>query len=219
MPRRIAFNPDDLIACYRAGVFPMAENRDADSLYIVDPERRGVFPLDRFHVPRRLRRTIRQDRFQITIDQDFLGVLDLCAQPAPDRDNTWINPAIRALYGALHARGAAHSVEARVDGRLVGGLYGVALGGAFFGESMVSRERDASKVALAHLAARLKVGGFKLLDAQFHTEHLAQFGLEDISRAHFRLLLQNALAAPADFFRLPLNAPGDQVLQSIAQTS
>lgn len=219
MRRRIAFNPDDLIACYRAGVFPMAESRDAESLFLVDPERRGVFPLDRFHLPRRLARTIRQDRFHITIDQDFLGVLDLCAEPAPDRDNTWINPAIRALYGELHARGVAHSVEARVEGRLVGGLYGVALGAAFFGESMVSRERDASKVALAHLIARLRGGGFKLLDAQFHTEHLAQFGLTEISRAQFRAQLQEALAAPADFRRFPLNASGAQVLQSIAQTS
>jgi leucyl/phenylalanyl-tRNA--protein transferase len=188
--RRIAFTPEDLIACYRAGVFPMAESREADRLFIVDPERRGVFPLDRFHIPRRLARTIRQDRFDITINQDFLGVLDLCACAGPGR-----------------------------DGRLVGGLYGVALGGAFFGESMASRERDCSKVALAHLVARLRAGGFRLLDAQFHTEHLAQFGLEEISRSAFKAQLEDALQARGDFFRFPLSASGAQVLQSIAQMS
>lgn len=219
MGRRIAFTPEDLIACYRAGVFPMAESREADRLFIVDPERRGVFPLDRFHIPRRLARTIRQDRFDITINQDFLGVLDLCACAGPGRDSTWINPAIRSLYGALHSRGVAHSVEARRDGRLVGGLYGVALGGAFFGESMASRERDCSKVALAHLVARLRAGGFRLLDAQFHTEHLAQFGLEEISRSAFKAQLEDALQARGDFFRFPPSASGAQVLQSIAQMS
>jgi len=217
--RRIAFTPDDLIACYRQGVFPMAESRDAESLFLVDPERRGVFPLEAFHVPRRLARTIRQDRFAITVNQDFLGVLDACAEPGPDRDNTWISPAIRTLYGALHAQGFAHSIEARQDGHLVGGLYGVALGGAFFGESMFSRERDASKVALAHLVARLRAGGFRLLDAQFHTEHLAQFGLIEIGRGAFKALLEDALGVAGDFFRFPADASGAQVLQSIAQTS
>ena len=176
------FSTDDLIACYRRGVFPMAESRGDDGFFIVDPEFRCLFPLDRFHVPRRLARTLRQDRFRFTIDRDFAAIIDACAAPGKDREDTWINPEIRALYLDLHARGLAHSVEARIDDELVGGLYGVALGGAFFGESMFSRARDASKAALVHLAARLRFGGFKLLDAQFITPHLTQFGAETLPR-------------------------------------
>ncbi len=219
MRRGFTFGPDELIACYRAGVFPMAENRDADSLYIVDPDARGYLPLERAYVPKRLARTVRQGRFEISVNRDFLGVLDACAAPGPGRENTWINPAIRALYGALHDRGEAHSIEAWADGQLAGGLYGVSLGGVFFGESMFSRRTDASKVAMVHLIARLKCGGFTLLDAQFLTDHLAQFGVIEAPRRHFKEALAHALRLPADFHRMPADLAPDQLLQSIAQTS
>jgi leucyl/phenylalanyl-tRNA--protein transferase len=213
------FGPDDLIECYRLGVFPMAESRADAGFFLVDPEVRAILPLDAFHVPRRLARTVRRDVFTITIDRDFLPVLDACAAPQPARGDTWINPAIRALYAELHRRGYAHSVEARQDGALVGGLYGVALGGAFFGESMFSRMRDASKVALVHLVARLRVGGFRLLDAQFLTGHLQQFGAITLPRRAFHERLSAALSAKGDFARMPEATRGAQALQSIAQMS
>jgi leucyl/phenylalanyl-tRNA--protein transferase len=194
-----AFTTDDLLACYRRGVFPMAESREDEGFFIVDPEWRCVFPLDKFHVPRRLARTLRADRFSFTIDRDFAAVIDACAEPGPDREDTWINDDIRALYLSLAAKGIAHSVETRLEGELVGGLYGVAIGGAFFGESMFSRVTDASKAALVHLAARLKFGGFKLLDAQFITPHLEQFGAQTLPRRIFHALLGAALEANADF--------------------
>lgn len=194
-----AFTTDDLIACYRRGVFPMAESREDEGFFIVDPEWRCIFPLDKFHVPRRLARTLRSDRFSFTIDRDFAAVIDACAEPGPDREDTWINDDIRALYLSLAAKGLAHSVETRLEGELVGGLYGVAIGGAFFGESMFSRVTDASKAALVHLAARLKFGGFKLLDAQFITPHLEQFGAQTLPRRIFHALLGAALEANADF--------------------
>jgi leucyl/phenylalanyl-tRNA---protein transferase len=217
--RGFSFGPDELIACYRAGVFPMAEHRDAPSLFIVDPETRGYLPLDRAHIPRRLARTVRQGQFRVTADQDFLAVIDACAAPAPGRENTWISPAIRALYGELHRRGIAHSIEVWTDAGLAGGLYGVALGGAFFGESMFSRARDASKVAMAHLIGRLRMGGFTLLDAQFLTDHLAQFGVIEAPRFQFQEELAQALLEPADFHRMPADLSPAQLLQSIAQTS
>ena len=207
------FSTDDLLACYRRGVFPMAESREDEGFFIVDPEWRCLFPLDRFHVPRRLARTLRADRFSFTIDRDFAAVIDGCAEPGPDREDTWINPDIRALYMALHAQGVAHSVEARIDGELAGGLYGVAIGGAFFGESMFSRATDASKAALVHLAARLRHGGFKLLDAQFITPHLSQFGAQTIPRRIFQALLEVALDTKADFGALPEETRGAQVLE------
>ncbi len=210
------FSTDDLLACYRRGVFPMAESREDEGFFIVDPEWRCLFPLDRFHVPRRLARTLRADRFSFTIDRDFAAVIDGCAEPGPDREDTWINPDIRALYLALHAQGVAHSVEARIDGVLAGGLYGVAIGGAFFGESMFSRATDASKAALVHLAARLRFGGFKLLDAQFITPHLAQFGAQTIPRRIFQALLSVALETSATFAALPENASGDEMLALLA---
>jgi leucyl/phenylalanyl-tRNA--protein transferase len=194
-----AFTTDDLLACYRRGVFPMAESREDEGFFIVDPEWRCVFPLNKFHVPRRLARTLRADRFSFTIDRDFAAVIDACAEPGPDREDTWINDDIRALYLSLAAKGIAHSVETRLEGELVGGLYGVAIGGAFFGESMFSRVTDASKAALVHLAARLKFGGFKLLDAQFITPHLEQFGAQTLPRRIFHALLGAALEANADF--------------------
>lgn len=214
------FGPDELIACYRRGVFPMAEARDAAQLFLVDPDWRGILPLDRFHVPKRLARTVRADCYAVSVNQDFAGVLDGCAAPMEGREETWINPAIRNLYLSLHQRGEAHSVECRDHtGALVGGLYGVAVGAAFFGESMFSRARDASKVALVHLVGRLRAGGFRLLDAQFWTAHLAQFGAEQWPRRAFKRRLETAAAASANFHALPPILSGAQLLQSMAQTS
>ena len=222
------FTADDLIDCYRTGVFPMAESREAHTLGLVDPDERGVFPLDAFHVPKRLARTVRQDRFAVRIDTAFAEVVAECAAPDPDaedyRDETWISGDIERLYGELHARGQAHSVEtwrsnAQGEPELVGGLYGVSIGGAFFGESMFSRETDASKVALVHLVGRLIVGGYSLLDAQFQTDHLNQFGAEEITRETYHARLVPALAAGTDFFRLPRYALGAEVLQAISHRS
>lgn len=213
------FGPDDLIACYRRGVFPMAEARDSAQLFLVDPDWRGILPIDRFHVPRRLARTVRANTYAVTVNEDFAGVLDGCAAPADGREETWINPAIRNLYLELHDRGLAHSIECRdMSGVLVGGLYGVSVGAAFFGESMFSKARDASKVALVHLVARLKIGGFRLLDAQFWTAHLGQFGAEQLPRRAFKKRLDAALEARATFPALS-GADGVQILHSIAQTS
>lgn len=209
------FSPDDLIACYKRGVFPMAESRADEGFFIVDPEWRCILPLEAFHVPRRLKRTIRSDTFSFTIDRDFAMVIDACAAPAPDREDTWINSDIRALYLDLHARALAHSVEARLEGELVGGLYGVALGGAFFGESMFSRVTDASKAALVHLVARLKFGGFRLLDAQFTTPHLEQFGAQTLPRRIFHALLGVALDVNGDFSALPEAASGAELIAII----
>jgi leucyl/phenylalanyl-tRNA--protein transferase len=213
------FGPADLLECYRRGVFPMAEARDDDRLFLVDPERRGILPLDEFHVPSRLARTVRGDPFDVTVDRSFAMVMRRCAQPAPGREETWINGPIFELYVALHNQGYAHSIECWKDHDLVGGLYGVALGGAFFGESMFSSARDASKVALVYLAARLKAGGFSLLDAQFWTAHLAQFGAREITRPEFKIKLDEALNRRADFGCWPEGLSGDQALQAISHTS
>lgn len=179
------FGPDELLQCYARGVFPMGETRDDPRVFLVEPDLRGVIPLDGFHVPTRLRRTVRSDVFEVRTSTAFTEVLDACAASAPGREDSWINAPIRRLYLALNARGHAHSIECWRDGRLVGGLYGVTLGGAFFGESMFSRERDASKVALVHLVARLKRGGWRLLDAQFLTGHLTQFGAIETPQAAY----------------------------------
>lgn len=187
-----AFGPDELLNCYATGVFPMGETRDDPSVFLVEPDMRGVIALDGFHIPTRLRRTVRGEPFQIRVDTAFAAVLDACAASAPGREDTWINAPIRRLYLELNARGHAHSVECWRDERLVGGLYGVTLGGAFFGESMFSRERDASKVALVHLVARLKRGGWRLLDAQFLTEHLSQFGAVETPQATYLKRLRAA---------------------------
>lgn len=203
-PRRpAAVTPDLVIRAYRAGLFPMAESRGSGRLYWLDPALRGVLPLDGFHLPRRLARTVLSDRFVVTSDQDFAGVIAGCAEPAPGRMDTWINTEIETLFGALFTQGDAHSVETWEDGRLVGGLYGVALGGAFFGESMFSRARDASKAALVHLVARLRLGGFTLLDTQFLTEHLSQFGASEIPKDEYRRRLAVALEAPARWIAAP----------------
>lgn len=195
----IEVTPELLLRAYAAGIFPMAEGRNASTVYWIDPERRGIMPLERFHVPRRLRRTVRRGPFEIRCDTDFDGVIAGCADPGPDRTDTWINPEIVRLYAGLYDMGKCHTVECWLGGELVGGLYGVALGGAFFGESMFSRARDASKVALVHLGARLVAGGFRLLDAQFVTDHLATFGAIEIPRSQYRRMLAEAVATDATF--------------------
>jgi len=197
--RTVEITTDLILRAYRHGLFPMAETRRGDRLYWLDPEKRGVLPLDRFHLPRRLARTALSSAFTVTVDQDFAGTIAGCATAAPGREDTWINPQIERLFGELHDQGHAHSVESRIDGHLVGGLYGVAIGGVFFGESMFSFARDASKVALVHLVVRLRLGGFQLLDTQFVTSHLAQFGAEELARDEYKVRLASALAAPATF--------------------
>ncbi|MBP7704751.1 MAG: leucyl/phenylalanyl-tRNA--protein transferase [Caulobacter sp.] len=212
-----AFDIEELLSCYRRGVFPMADAREDERVFLIDPQRRGVIPLNAFHVSHRLARTVRQNRFDVTVDQDFPAVLELCAEATAGRPDTWINRPIQHMYETLHRTGRAHSVEVRLNGALVGGLYGVSLGGAFFGESMFSRERDASKVALVHLVGRLIAGGYRLLDAQFMTEHLSQFGAKEISRGAYRRRLDEALAATADFYRFA--GAGPEALQEISQAS
>lgn len=192
------FGPDELLQCYATGVFPMGEGREDPRIFLVEPEQRGVIPLDNFHIPTRLKRTVRAEPFEIRIDTAFDAMLDACAAPGPGREDSWINGPIRRLYVELNARGRAHSVECWRDERLVGGLYGVTLGGAFFGESMFSRERDASKVALVHLVARLKRGGWRLLDAQFLTQHLTQFGAVETPQAAYLMMLRTARAVQPD---------------------
>jgi leucyl/phenylalanyl-tRNA--protein transferase len=192
--------PELLLQAYRIGVFPMGERRDDPKLYWLDPRLRAVLPLDGFHLPQRLGRTIRAGRFEVSADTAFADTVRACAEPRPGHPESWINGPIVELYGELFRRGHAHSVECRRDGQLVGGLYGVTVGAVFFGESMFSRERDASKVALVHLVARLIVGGFRLLDCQFMTEHLRQFGTTEISRAEYRTRLERAIAARAHFY-------------------
>jgi leucyl/phenylalanyl-tRNA--protein transferase len=193
--------PELLLRAYAIGIFPMAEAADDPDLFWVDPERRGILPLEAFHIPRRLRRTVKQNRYEIRVDTAFEAVMRGCAEPHADRPTTWINEKILELYGKLFRLEHAHSVEAWQDGVLVGGLYGVSLGASFFGESMFSRAPDASKVALVHLVARLKQGGYKLCDTQFVTRHLAQFGAIEIPRAAYRRRLAAALRAPAHFPR------------------
>ena len=215
----LEITPQVLLKAYAVGIFPMAEAADDPGLYWIEPEVRGIIPLDRFHVPRRLRRTIAADPFEIHVDRDFAAVIDGCAGAAPDRPKTWINARIRRLYGELAALGHCHTVEAWQGGELVGGLYGVRLGAAFFGESMFSRARDASKVALVHLVARLIVGGFRLLDTQFTTNHLRQFGAIDVDKRAYQHLLEEATAAEADFYRLAGGGTGEDILQLVSHTS
>jgi leucyl/phenylalanyl-tRNA--protein transferase len=193
MPSLIPLSPEILLRAYQAGIFPMAESADDPELFWVDPERRGILPLDGFHLSHRLRRVVRQGRCEVRVDFDFAGTLAACAEATDKRPNTWINDEIVRLYTGLFALGAAHSVECWQGERLVGGLYGVSIGGAFFGESMFSRVADASKVALVHLVARLRAGGFRLLDLQFVTPHLAQFGAIEVPRAQYHRLLADAL--------------------------
>jgi leucyl/phenylalanyl-tRNA---protein transferase len=206
----VQLTPDILLSAYAAGIFPMAESADDPELFWVDPHRRGIIPLDAFHVARRLRRVVRHGGFAVHCDRAFAAVIRGCAEAGDKRPNTWINDEIVALYSALHAKGAAHSVECWLDGELAGGLYGISLGAAFFGESMFSRVTDASKVALVHLVARLRLGGYQLLDCQFLTPHLARFGAIEVSRARYHRLLAEALRYRAVFpASLPPAAAGD----------
>jgi leucyl/phenylalanyl-tRNA--protein transferase len=206
--RSVEVTADLLLRAYRLGLFPMAEGRAGDKLYWLDPLMRGVLPLDRFHLSRRLLRTVLSDMFEVTADRDFPATIAGCAAPLPDRTDTWINPQIERLFTQLFHMGHAHSVETWRDGVLVGGLYGVALGGVFFGESMFSLARDASKVALVHLVVRLRLGGFRLLDTQFVTEHLTQFGAEEIPRDSYKI----QLAAAVDTASVWLSDPDPDVL-------
>lgn len=214
--------PEVLLRAYACGIFPMAESVDDPSLFWVEPEMRGVIPLDGFRISSRLARTVRSDVFTVTANTAFKAVIAGCAAPAEGREDTWINRRIRELYGGLHELGHCHSIEVWQDGDLVGGLYGVSLGRAFFGESMFHTARDASKVALVHLVARLIAGGFELLDTQYVTEHLKTFGAVEIPRRRYRVLLDHAIAGePADFQRLPPATPlsGERALEIVATRS
>ena len=209
MAKSYAFAPETIIKAYALGLFPMAESHDSTHIRFYDPDMRGLIPLDNtlgngLHIPRRLRRRVRQHPYHITINRDFAAVINACAAPSATRAETWINADIRQLYLALHKMGFAHSVETWHEGKLVGGLYGVHLRAAFFGESMFSRQNDASKIALVHLMARLRFGGFQLLDAQFTNQHLRQFGAIEVPRTEFQRHLANALAKEA---KLNLAAP------------
>ncbi len=208
--------PSVLLKAYACGIFPMAESARDEQLYWIEPQHRGVLPLDRFHIPSRLARTIRQDRFEVRIDHGFDRIIEACAASRPGRRGTWINSQIISLYRRLYEMGHCHTIECWHGGRLAGGLYGVHLGAAFFGESMVSFERDASKVALVHLVGRLIRGGFKLLDTQFITEHLRQFGTVEIERTEFQKLLEPAVRGQADFSALAPATSGAEILAIIA---
>ncbi len=201
--RTVEITPDLMLRAYRIGMFPMADSRTSSKLYWLDPELRGHLPLDSFHLPRRLLRTVLSGPYTVTVDTDFPAVIAGCAAPAPGRENTWINLTIERLFTELHRLGHAHSVETRRDGALVGGLYGVAVGGVFFGESMFSQARDSSKVALAHLVARLRLGGFRLLDTQWTTPHLAQFGAVEVPRLEYKVMIAHAVDQPAVFAAAP----------------
>jgi leucyl/phenylalanyl-tRNA--protein transferase len=193
MPSQFLLTPEILLKAYQAGIFPMAESANDPELFWVDPERRGILPLDGFHLSRRLRRVVRQNRFEVRVDSDFPSTLAGCSEATEKRPNTWINTEIVRLYTALFENGAVHSIESWQEGALVGGLYGVSIGGVFFGESMFSRVTDASKVALVHLVALLRAGEYRLLDMQFLTPHLAQFGAIEVPRAQYQRLLAEAL--------------------------
>lgn len=213
------FGADELLDCYARGVFPMAEGRDDPRIFLLEPDERGILPLDAFHIPRSLRKSVRQDLYDVTVNMRFEDIVAQCAKSAPGREDTWINDDIRRLYTDLHNLGHAHSIECWQGDKLVGGLYGVSLGGAFFGESMFSVARDASKVALVHLVARLRAGNYSLLDTQFMTEHLTQFGGTTIAREEYRSILETAKRGSGDFLALPLDMTGNQTLQSITQKS
>ncbi len=207
--------PEILLSAYAGGIFPMAENRNDEELFWVDPRQRGIMPLDGFHISRSLTKTLRSNRFTVTYDVDFAGVVSGCA----DRDETWINDMLTTLYGQLHLAHMARSVEVWQDETLVGGVFGITLGGAFFGESMFSRATDASKVALAYLVDRLQLGGFALLDTQFITPHLASLGGVEIPRAQYREMLASALDLDGDFGRQGRSPDAYSLLQRNAQTS
>ncbi len=195
----LPLSPDLLLSAYTIGLFPMARDRYDPAIDWIEPHRRGILPLDDFHIPRSLKKHLRRNLFEVTADRAFARVIEACAEPSDGRLRTWLNDELIALYTELHRRGHAHSVECWQDGRLVGGLYGVSIHGAFFGESMFSRVSESSKTALVYLVARLRAGGYLLLDTQFTTDHLNQFGALEISREHYRLLLREAVNAKATF--------------------
>jgi leucyl/phenylalanyl-tRNA---protein transferase len=211
--------PEILLRAYSIGLFPMAESAKDQNLFWVDPEQRGIFPLDGLIVSKSLAKTVRSDRFEVKVDQDFDAVIEGCAAKYKDREKTWINPRIRRLYRQLFEVGRVHTVECWVDGALAGGLYGVHLGAAFFGESMFHRVADASKVALVYLAARLAKGGFRLLDTQFVTPHLASLGAIEVPKQAYRLRLADALAHEGNFWSWPkgLDVPGGQALAALSR--
>src|ERR1700740_3349348 len=213
-PALVEITPEVLPKASACGIFPMAESADDPALYWIEPERRGVLPLDSFHVPARLKRTLRQDHYRVVCDHDLEAVIDGCAEPAAGRARTWINTRIRTLYRGLYARGHCHTVEVYDGPDLIGGLYGVSLGGAFFGESMFHRVRDASKIALVHLVARLKAGGFVLLDTQFVTDHLKIFGARELTRRQYHRQLEAALVVNGRFSAVPADnaMTGEQAL-------
>ena len=213
----IEITPQVLLKAYSCGIFPMAESADDAALYWIEPQHRGILPLDSFHLPRRLPRTLRTTTLHVRVDTDYEGVIAGCAASRPGRRSTWINGRIRNLYRELFDLGHCHTVEVWDGARLVGGLYGVALGGAFFGESMFSYERDTSKIALMHLIARLIAGGFKLLDTQFVTEHLRQFGAVEVERGDFQLLLDDALKVHGEFHRMPHEIPATDVVDLLTR--
>ncbi len=203
----IEITPEVLLKAYACGIFPMAESADDPALYWIEPEMRGIIPLDGFHIPARLARSVRTTGFTVCVDRDFEAVIDGCAEAKGDRARTWINTRIRKIYGSLFAHGHCHSVEVYDGGTLVGGLYGVSLGRAFFGESMFHRARDASKIALVHLVARLRAGGYRLLDTQYVTEHLKTFGAVEVGKRRYHKMLEEAIVGEADFAALELDRP------------
>ncbi|MBV2360356.1 leucyl/phenylalanyl-tRNA--protein transferase [Thalassococcus sp. CAU 1522] len=211
----MSLTPELLLHAYRSGVFPMAETRDDPDLFWVDPRRRGIIPLDGFHLSRSLARRLRRDDYQVTLNRAFAAVMEGCA----DRNETWINEEILRLFTTLHQRGHAHSLEVWMDGQLAGGIYGLAMGSAFCGESMFSRRRDASKIALAWLVDHLRRCGFTLFDTQFLTAHLASLGGIEVSRARYKMMLEDALTREADLLSHPLADSGHSVVQRITQTS
>ena len=202
----IEITPEVLLKAYACGIFPMAESADDPALYWIEPDMRGIIPLEGFHVPARLARTVRTTPWTVWVDRDFDAVIEGCAEPKQDRARTWINTRIRRIYRALYERGHCHTVEVYDGDELVGGLYGVSLGRAFFGESMFHRARDASKIALVHLVARLKAGGYRLLDTQYVTEHLTTFGAVEVPKRRYHRLLEEALIGEGDFAALPLGS-------------
>ena len=218
-PGMSELTPDILLRTYAAGIFPMAESAEDPTLFWVDPETRGILPLEKFRVSRGVQRKLRRGVFEVRCDTAFEEVVRACAAKTSERPTTWINEEIIRLYLGLHAMGHAHSVECWQGGELAGGLYGVCIGGAFFGESMFSRATDASKIALAHLVARLRRGGYRLLDTQFVTSHLEQFGVTEVGRGEYQAILSSALAADASFYRGPLASEELEFRQSLTQIS
>lgn len=204
---QIEITPEVLLKAYACGIFPMAESAEDPALYWIEPEMRGIIPLDGFHVASRLARTVRTTPYTVWVDRDFDGVIDGCAEAKENRTKTWINARIRKIYRSLFDNGHAHSVEVYDGDALIGGLYGVSLGRAFFGESMFHRARDASKIALVHLVARMRAGGYRLLDTQYVTEHLKTFGAVEIAKHRYHRLLEGAIAGDADFAALPVDRP------------